>query len=192
VLRPYQEERPGLAGGDAQAGPGRAAGRRHGPGQDGAADRLPAGALRPGRFAGADRVPGIRARQLAPRAGAVRPRPVGAPAPRARPHASHRRPDRPRRRADLLLAAAARPAPAGRGGVAGAGAGRGAAGQEPAHARRAGGPRAARTPPDRAHGHADREPAGRAVVDPALPQPRPAGHPQRLPPPLRDADRAAP
>ena len=56
----------------------------------------------------------------------------------------HRRPDRPRRGADLLLAAAARPPAAGRGGVAGAGAGRGAAGQEPAHARRAGRPRAAR------------------------------------------------
>ena len=72
---------------------------------------------------------------------------------------------RQRRGADLLLAAAARPAAAGRDGVAGAGAGRGAAGQEPAHARRAGGPRAAGPPPDCAHGHADREPAGRVVVD---------------------------
>ena len=58
------------------------------------------------------------------------------------PDAQRRRAARPRRRADVVLAASARPAPAVRDRVARRRAGRGAAGEEPAHARRPG--RAAR------------------------------------------------
>ena len=66
--------RPGLAGaGCAELGLGALLADDMGLGKTVPADRLPAGALRPGRFAGADRVPGIRARQLAPRAGGGSP-----------------------------------------------------------------------------------------------------------------------
>ena len=140
-----------------------------------------------GGGAGADRLPGVRARELEPRAPPVRARPVGRHPSRARPDAQHRAARRLRRRAHLVLPAAPRPPPAGRGRVAHGRAGRGSAGEEPADSRCAVGPCAAGAAPDRPHRHAHREPAGRAVVDHPLPQPRPAGHAHLVPPGVRDA-----
>ena len=84
---PLPARRAGLAGAHARAGPGRAAGRRHGTGQDRPADRLPARPARSGGGAGADRLPDVGARELEPRAPPVRSRPVGRHPSRPRPHA---------------------------------------------------------------------------------------------------------
>ena len=76
TLRPYQNVGPRLAlAGCVELGLGSAAGRRHGPGQDRAADRLPGRSLGSGRRAGADRRPDLGARQLGARGSPVCARP---------------------------------------------------------------------------------------------------------------------